>query len=147
MNYNDKDYPDISNAMRYMSINDDNHVSELQVDNMKKRQLSIQILKQKQQRLLLLRHSYCCRHNNDYHQNHSNGHDNDDIKDDCPVTPHCKTMKLVWHHMSRCVDHQCKIPHCLSSRKILSHYKLCQHRTCAICRPVRYMIAQSDTDL
>jgi E1A/CREB-binding protein len=143
-NYKDC-HPDISNAMCYLSINDYNYISGLKVNNMQKDQLSKQILQQKQQRLLLLRHSYYCRHNNNnyYHKNH----DNDDDDNICPVTPHCKTMKLVWYHMSHCVDHQCKIPHCLSSRKILSHYKSCKHISCAICRPVRLMIAQSNSDL
>lgn len=121
---------DVSNVMSSLSIDDDNHVSGLQVDNMEKHLLSEQSLKHKQQRLLLLRHSKCCKHN-----------------DDCPVTRHCKTMKLLWHHMFRCVDHQCKISHCLSSRYILSHYKSCMDNFCLICRPVRYMIAKSNSDL
>jgi len=101
-------------------------------------QLTKQILKQKQQRLLLLRHSYCCRFNNNRHS--YDGHDHDE----CPVTTHCKTMKLLWYHMSSCIDHKCKISHCLSSRKILSHFKSCKYSSCSICRPVRHMIAHSD---
>ena len=148
LNYDDKDYPDISNVMCSLSIDDDNHDLGLQLDNMEKHLLSKQILKYKQQRLLLLRHSYCCKHNSTHHQSHSHGHDvTDDDKDDCPVTRHCKTMKLLWHHMFRCVDHQCKISHCLSSRKILSHYKSCMDNFCLICRPVRHMIAKSNSDL
>ena len=131
----------------YVKIEDDNSlpVQLLQALH-SNHQISKQILQQKQQRLLLLRHHYCFRHN--YQQNHNHSPDKDDNKDDdCPLTPHCKTMKLVWYHISRCVDHQCKIPHCLSSRKILSHYKSCQHSSCPICRPVRYVIAQSNSDL
>jgi len=145
LNDNYKDcHPNISNGMRHHCV------LGLQVNNMQKDLLSKQILQQKQQRLLLLRHSYYCRHNSNNYYHESQSHDDDDDDDDdkiCPVTPHCKTMKLVWYHMSRCVDHQCKIPHCLSSRKILSHYKSCQHSSCPICRPVRHVIAQSNNDL
>jgi E1A/CREB-binding protein len=80
------------------------------------------ILKQQQQRLLLLRHaaSECP---------HSNGA--------CPSTPNCWRMKQLWKHMKICKDQGCKIAFCVSSRYVLMHYSKCKEQSCQVCGPVR----------
>jgi len=89
---------------------------------------SMKFLKHKQQRLLILRHSYVCAYCNTI----------------CPITPHCHLMKQLWKHMNHCVNNECSIPHCISSRMVLMHFKRCTMRSCLICRPVRYMIRQKN---
>ena len=84
------------------------------------------VLKQQQQRLLLLRHA--CKCNNDI---------------DCKVTPHCPSMKVLWKHIMNCKDQECKFSHCLSSRYLLSHYSKCKDDTCPVCGPVRDAIRKS----
>ena len=86
-----------------------------------------QVLKQQQQRLLLLRHASKCPHENGR----------------CPVTPHCWSMKQLWKHIMSCKDQECKIPHCVSSRYVLSHYSKCKEPTCPVCGPVREAIKRN----
>lgn len=84
-----------------------------------------QVLKQQQQRLLLLRHASKCPHDN------------------CPVTPYCASMKLLWKHIMSCKDQECKVPHCVSSRYVLSHYSKCRETQCPVCAPVRDAIRKN----
>jgi ubiquitin len=85
------------------------------------------ILRQQQQRLLLLRHASMCRHENGK----------------CPVTPHCAGMKRLWRHIADCKDEQCQVPHCKSSRYVLSHYHRCKDLRCEVCGPVREAIQRN----
>jgi hypothetical protein len=86
-----------------------------------------QVLKQQQQRLLLLRHASKCPHENGR----------------CPVTPHCWNMKQLWKHIMSCKDQDCKMAHCVSSRYVLSHYSKCKEPTCPVCGPVREAIKRN----
>ena len=86
-----------------------------------------QVLKQQQQRLLLLRHASKCPHENGR----------------CPVTPHCWNMKQLWKHIMSCKDQDCKVAHCVSSRYVLSHYSKCKEPTCPVCGPVREAIRRN----
>lgn len=86
-----------------------------------------QVLKQQQQRLLLLRHASKCPH--------------EDSK--CPVTPHCWSMKQLWKHIMSCKDQDCKVAHCVSSRYVLSHYSKCKEGSCPVCQPVREAIKRN----
>jgi hypothetical protein len=85
-----------------------------------------QKVRHKQQRLLLLRHASRCQ-----------------FKTDCPVTPHCASMKKLWEHIAHCKNQQCTVPHCMSSRYVLSHYRRCQDPRCPACAPVRETIKKS----
>lgn len=79
------------------------------------------VLRQQQQRLLLLRHASKCPA--------PEGH--------CQATPHCAGMKGLWAHIAKCKDQQCQVSHCVSSRYVLSHYHRCKDAKCAVCGPVR----------
>ncbi len=85
-----------------------------------------QKVRHKQQRLLLLRHASRCEH-----------------KSNCPVTPHCASMKKLWEHIAHCKDSHCSVPHCMSSRYVLSHYRRCKDPRCPACGPVRETIRKS----
>jgi hypothetical protein len=85
-----------------------------------------QKVRHKQQRLLLLRHASRCEH-----------------KSNCPVTPHCASMKKLWEHIAHCKDSHCSVPHCMSSRYVLSHYRRCKDQRCPACGPVRETIRRS----
>jgi len=85
-----------------------------------------QKVRHKQQRLLLLRHASRCEH-----------------KSNCPVTPHCASMKKLWEHIAHCKDSHCSVPHCMSSRYVLSHYRRCKDPRCPACGPVRETIRRS----
>jgi E1A/CREB-binding protein len=87
------------------------------------------VLKQQQQRLLLLRHASKCPH--------SNG--------TCPVTPHCFAMKQLWKHIIGCCkEKECEFAHCISSRYVLKHYSSCKDRQlCPVCGPVREIIKRN----
>ncbi|CAM9318180.1 unnamed protein product [Ectocarpus sp. 8 AP-2014] len=52
-------------------------------------------------------------------------------------------MKRLWKHIAECKNQQCPIPHCVSSRFVLSHYHRCKDLKCAVCAPVREVIAKS----
>lgn len=78
-----------------------------------------QVLKQQQQRLLLLRHASKC------------------PNADCKVTQHCVSMKHLWEHIIGCNEPECKKPHCVTSRCVLSHYSKCKETNCPVCGPVR----------
>lgn len=84
------------------------------------------VLKQQQQRLLLLRHASKCQH-----------------ETRCPVTPHCANMKQLWRHIMGCRDQDCKTAHCVSSRYVLSHYSKCKDPACPVCGPVREAIIRN----
>lgn len=86
-----------------------------------------QVLKQQQQRLLLLRHASKCPHTGNQ----------------CPVTPHCASMKQLWEHIMSCKDQECKVGHCVSSRYVLSHYSKCKEASCPVCGPVRDAIRKN----
>ena len=85
-----------------------------------------QKVRHKQQRLLLLRHASRCQY-----------------KSNCPVTPHCASMKKLWEHIAHCKDSHCSVPHCMSSRYVLSHYRRCKDPRCPACQPVRETIRKS----
>ena len=85
-----------------------------------------QVLKQQQQRLLLLRHASKCPH-----------------ETKCSVTPHCSTMKELWKHIMSCKNHKCNVAHCVSSRYVLSHYSKCKDVQCPVCGPVREAIKRN----
>ena len=85
-----------------------------------------QKIRNKQQRLLLLRHASRCQYTGK-----------------CPVTPHCASMKKLWEHIAVCKNQQCDVPHCMSSRYVLSHYRRCKDPRCPACEPVRETIRKS----
>jgi hypothetical protein len=85
-----------------------------------------QKIRNKQQRLLLLRHASRCQY-----------------AGKCPVTPHCASMKKLWEHIAVCKNQQCDVPHCMSSRYVLSHYRRCKDARCPACEPVRETIRKS----
>ena len=84
------------------------------------------VVKQQQQRLLLLRHASKC---------------NDGVA--CK-TKFCGPMVALWKHMKKCRDKNCKTAHCLSSRCVLNHYRKCKIEnktsTCEVCAPVMQQI-------
>ena len=84
------------------------------------------VLRQQQQRLLLLRHASKCPY----------------PEGQCQATSHCAHMKRLWQHIAKCQDQQCQTAHCVSSRYVLSHYHRCQEKDCKVCSPVRKAIAQ-----
>jgi hypothetical protein len=86
-----------------------------------------QKVRHKQQRLLLLRHASRCQYK----------------PSECPVTPHCASMKKLWEHIAHCKNQQCTVPHCMSSRYVLSHYRRCKDARCPACGPVRETIRKS----
>jgi hypothetical protein len=81
------------------------------------------ILRQQQQRLLLLRHASRCMSG-----------------EFCRVTRHCRRMKRLWCHILACRSQTCDYEFCISSRYVLSHYSRCRSQHCAICSPVRAII-------
>jgi hypothetical protein len=85
---------------------------------------SVLLLRQQQQRLLILRHASKCPHENEK----------------CPVTPHCAGMKRLWKHIGECKEYQCQFPHCVASRYVISHYHRCKDQRCEVCGPVRKAI-------
>ena len=80
------------------------------------------VIRQQQQRLLLLRHASKCK-----------------LGAAC-TTKFCAQMKPLWQHMKRCRDKDCTTRHCQSSRCVLTHYRICKSQgktaTCEICGPV-----------
>jgi len=84
------------------------------------------ILKQRQQRLLLLRHASRC--------NAPEGK--------CEKTDLCAPMKQLWKHIAGCKEARCSVPHCVSSRYVLSHYHRCKKEDCPVCKPVRMKSAR-----
>ena len=60
------------------------------------------MLRQQQQRLLLLRHASKCKYGTV---------ENPSV---CPATKHCKDMKQLWQHITRCKDQACQRAHCVS---------------------------------
>jgi len=86
----------------------------------------IDVLKQRQERLLLLRHASKCT-----------------IPEGKCGTRHCAPMQKLWKHLSKCEEPDCKTPHCVSSRYVLSHYHRCQDKNCEVCAPVREKAAAS----
>jgi len=80
----------------------------------------VDVLKQRQERLLLLRHASKCT-----------------VPDGKCGTRHCGPMQKLWKHLSDCKQADCKVAHCVSSRYVLSHYHRCQDKSCEVCAPVR----------
>jgi Bromodomain/TAZ zinc finger len=91
------------------------------------------VVKQQQERLLLLRHASKCKAGND-----------------CKVR-FCGQMVSLWKHMKKCRDKNCKTAHCLSSRCVLNHYRICknENRTsvCEVCGPVMRQIKQQNNQV
>jgi hypothetical protein len=89
------------------------------------------VLRQQQQRLLLLRHAAAC---------------TVEHPKTCPHSKHCARMKSLWGHIRArthrkgCDNNKCEEPHCVSSRYVLSHYHQCKDKECKVCKPVRYAI-------
>lgn len=88
------------------------------------------VIRQQQQRLLLLRHASKC-----------------DVGPEC-TTRFCAQMKPLWQHMKRCRDKDCQTRHCQSSRCVLTHYRICKSQgktsTCEICGPVMEHIQRQE---
>ncbi len=84
------------------------------------------VIRQQQQRLILLRHASKCR-----------------AGMTCEIK-FCAQMVKLWNHMKKCRDKHCSTPHCLSSRCVLNHYKICKDEnrtaTCEVCAPVTEVI-------
>ena len=80
-----------------------------------------EILRQQQQRLLMLRHASICTNENGI----------------CTFSASCHAMKILWHHIKSCKDNNCKTKHCISSKYVLSHYSNCKDNMCERCFPVR----------
>ena len=87
-----------------------------------------EILRQQQQRLLMLRHASKCTNENGM----------------CTFSASCHAMKILWHHIKSCKDNNCKTKHCISSKYVLSHYSNCKDNTCERCFPVRDAMRNSD---
>lgn len=85
-------------------------------------QQRLELLRQRQQRLLLLRHASQCPVTEE---------------NKCKITPHCAAMKKLWQHISKCKEERCTVQHCVSSRFVLSHYHRCKDPRCPVCKPVR----------
>ena len=109
----------MTNHMLGLPVSSDGQPSQNDADYRK------QVLRQQQQRLLLLRHASKCPH------------------DKCPVTSHCEGMKKLWRHIMSCKEAECKIAHCVSSRYVLSHYSKCRETQCPVCGPVREAIKRN----
>jgi len=93
-------------------------------NSLQNREITERRIRNKHQRLLLLRHVSQCK-----------------VPDgQCTVTPHCTEMKRLWKHTYVCQEKDCSFPHCLSSRCVLSHYRKCKDVQCSTCRPVRETI-------
>eukprot|EP01031_Cornospumella_fuschlensis_P027620 gene27620-33355_t len=86
--------------------------------------INVQLVKQEQERLLLLRHASRCPHR---------------LIGQCPVTPHCFHIQQLWQHVLVCRDSSCLFAHCLSSRTALVHYSECKDAGCPVCAPVRLL--------
>lgn len=90
------------------------------------------VIRQQQERLLLLRHASKCR-----------------LGPSCS-TKFCSQMVTLWRHMRTCRDKNCRTSHCLSSRCVLNHYRICksngQTATCEVCGPVMARIKQLERD-
>ena len=86
------------------------------------------VLKQQQERLMLLRHASKCK---------SGAY--------CRVK-FCGQMVQLWKHMKKCRDKKCMTAHCLSSRCVLNHYRICKSEnktsSCEVCGPVMRLIKQ-----
>ena len=80
------------------------------------------IIKQQQQRLLLLQHASKC---------------TVQVGEICPVTPHCALFKTLWQHVLSCKDKECTTKHCASSRYALHHYSMCKQSDCQVCGSIR----------
>jgi len=80
------------------------------------------VVKQQQQRLLLLRHASKCT-----------------AGSSCK-TQFCGQMVKLWKHLKKCRDKNCQTAHCLSSRCVLNHYRICKGENrssqCEVCAPV-----------
>lgn len=83
-------------------------------------------IRDRQQRLLLLRHGATCKHTNN-----------------CPVTPQCSQVKSLWRHLEHCENEHCDVKHCASSKYVLSHYRECEDNSCPECGPVRATLVVS----
>jgi len=128
--------PSIPSIDANMSLNDRGDLSSGSVlggtDELAKAQKK-KVIRQQQKRLVLLRHASKCKSG-----------------------PSCKTkfcpqMVVLWKHMKKCRDKNCKVAHCLSSRCVLNHYRICkgENRTssCEVCAPVmRYIRSQAIAD-
>jgi TAZ zinc finger len=79
------------------------------------------VIRQGQQRLLLLKHARKC----------------PAAAGACTQTRHCDEMKTLWKHITVCKDQKCAMRHCISSRGVLHHFTHCKDAQCRICDPVR----------
>jgi len=88
------------------------------------------VIRQQQQRLMLLRHSKLC-----------------DAGEDCP-RKFCSQMVVLWKHLKLCKMKNCPVPHCVSSRCVLSHHHQCKRKnhsdSCDICSPLNELIRKSE---
>lgn len=90
------------------------------------------VIKQQQQRLILLRHASKCT-----------------LGPACNIR-FCDQMVELWNHMKMCRDQNCTTKHCLSSRCVLNHYRICKDQmksSCEVCAPVMEIIRRQDVDI
>ena len=85
--------------------------------------LQVQIIRQQQQQLIILRHASKCRHRGGK----------------CPVRKQWGSMKNIRTHIIGRKSQKCSTPHCVSSRYLLSHYPNCKEM-CPVCGPVKSVI-------
>jgi len=89
------------------------------------------VVRQQQQRLILLRHASKCT-----------------VGPSCKIK-FCAQMVKLWNHMKSCRNKDCTTPHCLSSRCVLNHYRICKAEertsTCEVCSPVMGIIKLQDS--
>ena len=53
-------------------------------------------------------------------------------------------MKRLWRHIIHCKESEtCTVQHCVSSRYVLTHFYHCKEKGCAMCRPLREVVAKS----
>ena len=82
------------------------------------------VLREQQERLVLLRHAARCTA----------------APGLCANPEHSDTIRVVWCHVRSCRRLDCPFLYCLSSRFVLHHYSRCRDSNCDVCRPVRSLI-------
>lgn len=81
-----------------------------------------------QARLLRLRHASLC----------------PSQEDQCTLLDSCGSMKRLWRHIIHCKESEtCTVQDCVSSRNVLTHFYHCKEKGCAMCRPLREVVAKS----
>merc|ERR1711933_631921 len=89
------------------SNRDSSFASLTQIDDNLPCNISVEKIKHKHQRLLLLLHASKCQHK----------------EGTCPEVAYCSILKELWKHMMECKDIKSSTEHCLESQQILAHYR------------------------